>query len=170
MNEQRLGDWADWPFEPRDIVRALERHEVRYVIVGGFAAIVHGAPLPTYDVDITPERSRKNAGALFAALADLDALALPEGADEIAPHVLLESVTDLSFFTPSGYLDVVFAPAGTSGYRELAARATRIEIADGMAPLIADLRDVVLSMQVLRRTRDVGHLPALRTLLELQLD
>ena len=41
----------------KDILAALDRRGVRYVVIGAFAAIAHGAPIDaTYDVDVTPQR------------------------------------------------------------------------------------------------------------------
>jgi hypothetical protein len=43
------------------IVAALNRHQVRYVIIGAFAAIAQQAPIPaTRDIDLTPEASQEN--------------------------------------------------------------------------------------------------------------
>ena len=43
------------------IVAALNRHRVRYVIIGAFAAIAQQAPIPaTRDIDFTPETSQEN--------------------------------------------------------------------------------------------------------------
>ena len=42
-------------FNPAAIVAALNRHQVRYVIIGAFAAIAQRAPIPaTRDIGITP--------------------------------------------------------------------------------------------------------------------
>jgi HEAT repeat protein len=168
VTEQRLNDWPEWPIDPIAILEVLERHQVRYVVIGGLAAVIHGSPLPTYDIDITPERTKANLRALLAALAELDALALAEDDDERAAADLLEACDDLSFFTPSGYLDVVFSPAGSRGYGGLASRAQRLDVADGVAPQVADLRAVIHSKHVLGRTRDQAHMTALLTLLEMR--
>lgn len=45
-------------FDPRPICRILNDEGVNYVVVGGLAAIVHGSPLPTEDIDVVPERER----------------------------------------------------------------------------------------------------------------
>lgn len=168
MNEQRLNKWPEWPLEPLTILRVLECHRVRYVVIGGLAAVIHGSPLPTYDIDITPERSKTNIHALLAALAELDALALPAGDDDGDSAELLRAGEDLSFFTPSGYLDVIFVPSGARSYRDLASRSERLEIAQGVEPHVADLRDVIHSKQILGRTRDQGQMTALLTLLEMR--
>ncbi|MBI5822383.1 MAG: hypothetical protein HZA88_25680 [Verrucomicrobia bacterium] len=39
-------------FDPRKIIKALNRHRVDYVVIGGFAATLHGCPEQTYDLDI----------------------------------------------------------------------------------------------------------------------
>ena len=66
------------------IVAALNRHQVRYVIIGAFAAIAQQAPIPaTRDIDLTPEASQDNLARLSLALKDLGARirteAVPEG-------------------------------------------------------------------------------------------
>jgi hypothetical protein len=39
-------------FDPEAVIGLLGRHGVRYVVIGGLAAVTHGAPLVTQDVDI----------------------------------------------------------------------------------------------------------------------
>lgn len=65
------GNVAD--FEPGLILRALEAHHVRYVVIGAIAAIAAGAPILTTDLDVTPARSDENLERLALALRDLDA-------------------------------------------------------------------------------------------------
>ena len=61
-------------FNPAAIVAALNRHQVRYVIIGAFAAIAQRAPIPaTRDIDITPDASAENLTRLSRALTDLGA-------------------------------------------------------------------------------------------------
>ena len=60
-------------FDPRSICRALNDAGVRYVIVGGFATVIHGSPLPTADVDVVPRRDADNFQRLARALTALGA-------------------------------------------------------------------------------------------------
>ena len=47
-------------FDPRRIFDVLDRHDVRYVLIGGLAAILHGASHLTTDVDVVPKEAREN--------------------------------------------------------------------------------------------------------------
>jgi len=41
-------------FDPERLLEVLTRHGVEFVLIGGLVSAVHGSPLPTADVDITP--------------------------------------------------------------------------------------------------------------------
>jgi hypothetical protein len=60
-------------FRPERILRALNDHGVRFVLVGGFAAVIHGSPYVTTYLDIVPERTRANLERLSSALDELPA-------------------------------------------------------------------------------------------------
>ena len=51
------------------IVDVLNRHGVRYVVIGAFAALAQRAPIPaTRDIDLTPDSSAENLTRLSQAL------------------------------------------------------------------------------------------------------
>jgi len=35
----------------REILELLNKHQVEYVVIGGVAAVIHGAPVTTFDLD-----------------------------------------------------------------------------------------------------------------------
>ncbi len=72
-------------FDPRPICRILNEENVNYVVVGGLAAVVHGSPLPTADVDVVPDRSSENMKRLAIALRRLDAKLRTEAGPVDAP-------------------------------------------------------------------------------------
>ena len=55
------------------LLRVLVRHEVEFVMVGGVAAVLNGAPVTTFDLDILHRRTPENVERLVAALVELDA-------------------------------------------------------------------------------------------------
>jgi hypothetical protein len=55
------------------ILAILDAHHVEYVVVGGYAAQLHGSSRVTTDIDLTPKRSTTNLERLAHALGDLEA-------------------------------------------------------------------------------------------------
>src|SRR5919202_1208719 len=67
---------APQPDRGHDPFRAFEvlhRHGIRFVAIGGVAAILHGYPLTTGDTDVTPARDPENYEKLVGALSELNA-------------------------------------------------------------------------------------------------
>lgn len=150
---------------------ALERHGVRYVIVGGIAAQIAGAPLVTRDLDITPARDHQNLVRLAAALAELGAHILlgdpPPDIDIALDAETIAGFSSLATSTPHGRLDIVLLPTGTRGYEDLAPASTRELVTDdGLVVSVAALADVVRSKAAAARPKDVAQLPLLREALE----
>lgn len=158
-------------FDPFTIMAALERHAVRYVIVGGIAAQIAGAPIVTRDLDVTPAGDRENLERLAGALAELDARILLEGAPPDLEIILdaetIAGYSSLALSTPYGRLDLVLLPTGTRGYTDLARAATReVVTEDGLVVSVAALADVIRSKAAAGREKDQAQLPILRTTLE----
>jgi hypothetical protein len=153
-------------FNPAAIVAALNRHQVRYVIIGAFAAIAQQAPIPaTRDIDITPDASVDNLARLSQALTELGARirtetepgGLPFGHD--AASLAAAEVWNLT--CPDGEFDISFRPSGfAGGYAQLAARAHRLRVAD-VEVIVADLADVIRSKESAGRSKDLQVLPLL---------
>jgi hypothetical protein len=60
-------------FEPIQICKILNEEKVDYIVLGGFAAVIHGSPLPTKDIDILPNRTQENLDNLGRALTRMNA-------------------------------------------------------------------------------------------------
>ena len=60
--------------DPAAVVRVLNKHGVRFVVIGGIAAQLHDLPVPaTVDIDVTPARDSKNLERLAKAFDELEA-------------------------------------------------------------------------------------------------
>lgn len=46
----------------QNVFSFFQKHEVKYVVIGGIASALHGVPRATFDLDILIEASRGNAG------------------------------------------------------------------------------------------------------------
>lgn len=107
------------------VVRTLNAHGVRYVVIGGVAALVHNLPLPaTVDIDVTPSRDTKNLERLAKAFDALEAgLLTADEAGTWFPRHPVEhwaQYDTLHLMTKHGPLDIVFTPDGApQGYADL---------------------------------------------------
>jgi hypothetical protein len=156
-------------FEPGELLRSLEAHHVRYIVIGAIAAIAAGAPILTTDLDVTPERSDENLERLGLALHDLDARLRkptePGGAAFPIEAAMLGTADNWALATRAGDLDLVFSPAGTTGYDDFRRAARRERIAGVRVP-VAALADVIRSKEAAGREKDSMQLPILRRTLE----
>jgi hypothetical protein len=161
------GNVAD--FEPGQILRALEAHHVRYVVIGAIAAVAAGAPILTTDLDVTPARSPENLERLALALRDLEArLRTASDPERVAFRLeadVLATADSWTLVTRAGDLGLVFSPAGTHGYDDFR-RGARLERIAGVRVAVASLADVIRSKEAASREKDTMQLPILRRTLE----
>lgn len=150
------------------VLRILDDHGVRFVLIGGLAAVLQGSPYPTEDVDITPEQSARNLKRLSAALTALDARAYTQSEPSGLPFAhdaeSLAANSVWNLITNRGRLDISFVPDGTTGYADLARSALSIAIR-GADVQVADLADVIRSKQAANRPKDQRVLMTLREIL-----
>ncbi len=150
------------------LLRVLDRHDVAYVMIGGMAAVTHGSPFPTEDVDITPEPGPENLERLSAALHDLEARVRAEGVRVGLPFdhsaASLTAAETWNLTTRYGDLNLSFVPSGTRGYSDLKDGARPIELFGGVV-MVASLADIIRSKQAANRPKDQRVLPTLRSML-----
>lgn len=54
----------------QSVFKSLHKNDVRYIVIGGIAAVLHGVPRATFDLDILIEASAENAKRLLDALLE----------------------------------------------------------------------------------------------------
>ena len=148
------------------IVAALNRNQVRYVVIGAFAAIAQQAPIPaTRDIDLTPEASQENLARLSRALTDLGARirteAVPDGLPFGHDAASLAAAEVWNLVCDDGEFDISFHPSGfAAGYVQLAVNARRFRVGE-VEVMVADLADVIRSKESAGRPKDLRVLPLL---------
>jgi hypothetical protein len=152
-----------------EMFACLDRHGVRYVLIGGLAAVLHGSPLPTLDVDICPSPEQPNLERLAAALQEMDARLrtpdTPEGVRFPCDAGFLGNMQLLNLVTRFGDLDLALRPSGTEGFSDLSRRAVAVNVR-GLRVAVASLEDVIRSKEAANRPKDQRALPVLRQLQE----
>ena len=54
----------------KDVFASLQKHNVRYIVIGGIAAVLYGVPRATFDLDILIEVTQENAQNLLDAFLE----------------------------------------------------------------------------------------------------
>ena len=156
-------------FRPEGILGALNQHGVKFVLIGGFAAVIHGSPYVTTDMDVVPETSRANLERLSEALRELDARVWtsgePNGLSFSHSAESLARAQVWNLVTLYGRLDISFQPSGTTGFADLVRDAIHLDILDTEVE-VASLADVIRSKEAAGREKDRIVLPTLRRLLD----
>ena len=154
--------------DPPAIFAILDAHRVEYVVIGGYAAHLHGSTRVTTDVDVTPERSANNLARLAAALHELGGGIrvndLEEGLPFDTSAEALAGMKMLNLRTPYGDVDLTFEPEGTEGYPDLV-RDAETRSLGSVTVLVASLADVIRSKTAAGRQKDLLALPELREIL-----
>jgi hypothetical protein len=54
----------------KEVFKSFQQHDVKYVVIGGIATILHGVPRTTFDLDILIEATQENVEKLLEAMLD----------------------------------------------------------------------------------------------------
>jgi hypothetical protein len=154
------------PLRASAIVEVLNRHGVRYVVIGAYAAIAQQAPIrATRDIDVTPDASADNLERLSAALKELGARIRTDRVLEGLPFDhdgrSLGASSGWNLICAHGEFDISFWPSGfETGYAELEPNARRVRV-DSVEVMVADIEDVIRSKETAGRPKDIQVLPVL---------
>ena len=103
-----------------EILKVLSKHEVDFIVVGGVCAVLHGAPITTFDLDIVHSRSQKNLTNLMTALKELGAHYRERKDKKLKPKPShLASTGHHLLITKSGPLDLLGKIGNSHTYSDL---------------------------------------------------
>jgi predicted nucleotidyltransferase len=149
-----------------ELLRRLVDAEVEFIVVGGAAAVLHGAPITTEDLDIVHRRTPDNVSRLKNLLDELDAHVRELANRRLAPeesallgegHVLLS--------TRLGPLDCLGTLIDGRGFEELVSRTESIED-EGSEFRVVDLPTLIEIKTKTGRAKDRLMMPVLVALAE----
>jgi hypothetical protein len=147
-------------------IAALVRAEVRFVVVGGVAAGLHGVARATFDLDICYDPSPKNRERLARVLAGWNAYL--RGVEPGLPFTMdarrLAISPVLTLTTTTGDLDVMDRVAGVGGFPQVLRRSVEAE-GGGVVFRVLDLPALVSAKRAAGRPKDRDQLPELEALL-----
>ena len=156
-----------------DLTKALCRHDVGFVLIGGFAVTLHGYIRATKDVDIVPDPDPANMSRLWDALSTLNAR--PAEFGEFKRQELPVPFTREGFssgggnwviYTTLGRVDVmpyVESADGEMLYDDLRKNAVRVDLDEVGFPIwVASTADLIAMKEHANRDIDRIDLTALR--------
>ena len=154
-------------FDPYGILKALDRHRVQYVVIGGFARVLQGTEEITRSIDIVPSTRSDNLRRLDDALREIggkrvDTEELDPTEAALAEQPVVQLVTD------HGEMKVVSTPEGTRGYDDLRRGANREPLGRGVRPSVASIGDLARMASALGNERHAEQVRQLRRLTALE--
>ncbi len=143
----------------RDLKALLKRlleNEIDFVLVGGFACMVHGSPLVTQDIDICLRIDDVQAGKLRAALKDLSPRHRmnPSFKPSFLDHpVTFAGVNNIYLETDLGVLDAMSELRPIGGFERIKSKAVKIPLY-GFECAVISLEDLLAIKESMTRPRD----------------
>jgi hypothetical protein len=128
-------------FDPRKIIETLNRHRVDYVVIGGFAATLHGCPEQTYDLDIFYADQPDNRRRLLEALREI-------GAQWDVPltDAILQRQPVFALNTKLGDLDILNQVLGLESFEEARTHRQVLRAGESEVPIL-DLPALIKTKQ-----------------------
>lgn len=157
-------------FQPHLILQVLTNHQVKFVVVGAWAAEVQGVQGidATSDIDLAVEPSTDNFSRIASALIELRAkirIGLDESLEFAPDPILLAAQQIWNLTCDHGDFDLVTSIAGfESAYVKLLSDAVELQINDPDFKIdiqVASVADVIKSKRLANRAKDLRSLPTL---------
>ncbi len=147
-------------------LRVLAKHGVDFIVVGGVGAVLHGAPVSTFDVDIVHSTDSENAARLLAALTELDAYYRLPADRRLRPGVShLEGTRHQLLLTRFGPLDVLGFIGNGRRYEDLLPHTEEMLLGADLKVRVLGLETIIASKEETGQEKDLASLPLLRAAL-----
>jgi hypothetical protein len=147
-----------------DMLEAFEAEGIRYVVVGGVAAIAHGASRRTGDLDVCYETSEANV-ELLAVTVNRWNPHLRVSGDERLPFPLdrrsLAELQTLTLDTDQGALDLLQTVLGIGSYEDCVGESVSVPVGDISVRMLG-LEALIRAKEATARGKDLKALPELR--------
>lgn len=148
------------------LLRVLHVGGVEFILVGGMAAVAHGAARVTYDLDVVYNREPKNLLHLANALKPLRPRL--RGAPDDVPFLwddeTLACGLNFTLTTTLGDLDILGEISGGGSFQQLLPHTVPIEV-EGTPCLCIDLDTLIVVKKAAGRKKDreaIAELEALK--------
>src|SRR5271157_5509357 len=144
-------------------LRSLSEGGVQFILVGGLAAVLHGAPIQTYDIDLVYSQEPGNRERLLAVLQSLDALFRIQPERRLRPAAShLAGGGHLNLLTRYGPLDLLGTIGRNLGFDDLLSHSAEMSIGEDIVIRVLNLETIISLKEELAGEKDLAMLPQLR--------
>jgi predicted nucleotidyltransferase len=149
------------------VVRCFHEHGVRFIVIGGWAAIIHGVARSTNDVDMVYARDAENIGKLADALQSWQPYlrGVPAGLPFRWDAATIQSGLNFTLTTQFGDLDLLGEVTGGGNYEHLLPFTDEIA-AYGITCRVVNLERLIQLKRAAGRPKDLEAIAELQALLE----
>lgn len=152
-----------------EILKVLTRHRVEFIVVGGVSAVLHGAPVNTFDLDVVHARDSENVGRLLLALRELDAVYRSSPGRQLRPDEShISSPGHQLLMTKFGPLDVLGMIGKSRTWDDLIGHTRIMEIEPRVELRVLNIDTLIEIKEELGFPKDLAVLPVLRQTLKEQ--
>ena len=137
------------------------------MVVGGLAAVLNGAPVNTFDIDLVHSRNDTNIARLLEVLEELEAVYRIQPERRIRPSAShLTSAGHQNLLTRFGWLDLLGTIGRSLSYEDLLPHSVEMDVGEGIVVKVLDLETLIAIKEDLGGEKDRAVLPVLRRTLE----
>ena len=149
------------------VLRLLQEHEVRYIVVGGWASILHGSARSTNDVDMIYARDPQNLKRLATALSAQQPYlrGAPPGLPFQWDVRTIQGGLNFTLTTSLGDLDLLGEVAGGGTYEQLLPHTQEVTVF-GIAVRVVTLERLIQLKRAAGRAKDLEVIAELQALLD----
>lgn len=134
---------------------------VEFVVVGGYAAVIHGSAYVTNDVDVCAVLSPDNVEKIRMALADLKPVHRRLSFLEIPPPG--QPLHNLYLETEDGIIDILSSILGVGDFARLKKRAVEVSLF-GRTCAVISLDDLIAAKEAVGREKNLLAVKELRAI------
>jgi hypothetical protein len=137
-----------------ELTRRLVEAQVEFVLIGGFAAVAHGATLVTRDVDICCRFTAANLQRIHSAIGDLHPVhrSRPDLPLELTPEACIR-LKNLYLKTDLGVVDCLSEVLGVGDFDAVVTQSVEVQLPFGHCRIL-DLEGLIRAKEAMDRDHD----------------
>ena len=150
------------------IFAILAKHNVEYIITGGISAVLQGAPITTFDLDVLHQRTPENVRNLREALKELEASYRFPKTPKLLPKTKgLEGKGHHLLLSKYGPIDVLGSIGEGQVYEDIQHDVVEFELEE-LRIKVQSLQSLIETKRAVGRQKDFVVLPILEQTLKEQ--